>query len=329
MSGSGGAASDGGPPGRVPEFFIVGHPKSGTTALYEMLRAHPEIYMPDVKEPRYLASDMRQRFQPRRSGRLPATMEEYLALFQAAAPQQTIGEASPSYLVSRTAPGLIAELRPSAKIIAIFREPASFLRSLHLQLVQSHVETVKDLRRAISLEDARRRGKQIPRRSHRPAALQYSDNVRYVEQLHRYESCFPPEQMLVLIYDDFRRDNEATLRSVLRFLDVDDSAPIALQDVNPSVLVRSQQLEEMMNAVSVGRGPASRAIKAAVKALAPRRLRRDAFRALRQGVVLGQPRPPDESFMLELRRRFRPEVVALGEHLNRDLVTLWGYDTLD
>ena len=31
---------------RVPDFFIVGHAKCGTTALYEMLRAHPQIYMP-------------------------------------------------------------------------------------------------------------------------------------------------------------------------------------------------------------------------------------------------------------------------------------------
>jgi hypothetical protein len=32
--------------------------------------------------------------------------------------------------------------------------------------------------------------------------------------------------------------------------------------------------------------------------------------------------------MLELRRRFKPEVAALSEHLSRDLVTLWGYDSL-
>jgi hypothetical protein len=30
--------------------------------------------------------------------------------------------------------------------------------------------------------------------------------------------------------------------------------------------------------------------------------------------------------MIELRRRFKPEVIALSEFLDRDLVTLWGYD---
>ncbi len=35
----------------MPDFFIVGHPKCGTTALYEMLRRHPQIFMPALKEP--------------------------------------------------------------------------------------------------------------------------------------------------------------------------------------------------------------------------------------------------------------------------------------
>jgi hypothetical protein len=313
---------------RVPDFFVVGHPKCGTTALYEMLRRHPQIFMPELKEPRYFASDMRQRFQPRRQGRLPATLDEYLELFRAASEGQLAGEASPSYLVSHTAAALIAEVQPQAKIVAILREPASFLRSLHLQLIQSHVETVRDLRKAISLEQDRRQGRRIPRRSHRPAALQYSEHVRYVEQLRRYEALFGRERMLVVIYDDFRADNLGTARSVLRFLGVDEHFPLAAQEVNPSVLVRSQGLEELMNAVSVGRGPISRAAKAALKRVAPRRLRRRAFRTLRNELVLGAPKPADDAFMNELRRRFKPEVEALGRYLDRDLVSLWGYDAI-
>jgi hypothetical protein len=294
-----------------------------------MLRRHPQIFMPALKEPRYFASDMRQRFQPRRQGRLPATLDEYLELFREAPEDRLAGEASPSYLVSHTAAALIAEVQPQAKIVAILREPASFLRSLHLQLIQSHVESVRDLRKAISLEQARREGRSIPRRSHRPAALQYSEHVRYVEQLRRYEAVFGGERMLVLIYDDFRVDNVGTVRSVLRFLGVDENVPLASQEVNPSVLVRSQGLEELMNAVSVGRGPASRLAKAALKSLAPRRVRRAAFRALRREVVVGAPKAADEELMAELRRRFKPEVEALSEHLGRDLVALWGYDRLD
>jgi hypothetical protein len=313
---------------RLPDFFIVGHAKSGTTALYEMLRGHPQIYMPDLKEPWFFASDMRPRFQPPRAGVPPQTLDEYRELFAAAQPGQRVGEASSSYLWSRTAAERIAEVRPDAKIIALLREPASFLHSLHLQLLQSHVETQKDFARAIALEPERRRGKHIPRTSHRPQLLNYSDHTHYVEQLRRYHNAFPEEQVLVLIYDDFRGDNATTIRAVLRFLGVDERHPIETLDVNPSRLMRSQQLDDLVYSISVGRGPLSRAGKAVVKALTPQRPRRELLRLTQRRIVHADPPPPDESVMLELRRRFRPEVESLSEYLERDLVSLWGYDGL-
>jgi hypothetical protein len=313
---------------RAPDFFIVGHAKSGTTALYEMLRRHPQIYMPALKEPWFLASDMRPRFKPRIGGVPPQTLEQYLSLFVAAAPDQRIGEASSSYLWSRTAARAIAELQPAARIVAIVREPASFLRSLHMQLLQSYVESEQDFRKAIELEPARREGKRVPRRSHRPQLLRYSDHVRYVEQLRRYHDVFPREQVLVLIYDDFRRDNESTVRSLLEFLGVEDR-PVDLLDVNPSMLMRAQQLDDLVHSVTVGRGPFSRAAKSAVKAVTSRRLRRGALQLTRRRIVQVAPPPPDEAFMRELRRRYKREVVALGEYLGRDMVTLWGYDDVE
>ena len=313
---------------RVPDFFIVGQAKSGTTALYEMLRRHPQIFMPDSKEPWFFATDMRPRFQLPMAGRLPENMQEYLALFVDAAPGQLIGEASTSYLWSRTAAEGIAAVQPQARMLAILREPASFLRSLHLQLVQTHVESERDLRRAIALERDRREGRHIPRRSHRPQLLQYSDHVRYVDQLRRYDALFPRSQMLVLIYDDFRRDNAATVRSVLRFLGVDEDYPIEVLQANPSVALRSQQLDDLVHAVSTGRGLISRAAKRTLTALTPRGARRRLLQLTLRRVVHGDTPPPDDELMLELRRRFKDEVVALGEYLDRDLVTLWGYDEL-
>src|SRR3954453_7776787 len=148
---------------RFPDFFIVGHAKSGTTALYEMLRRHPQIFMPEEKEPWFFADDMRARFTPPMAGSPPQTLDEYLELFADASPRQSAGEASSSYLWSRTAAANIAAVAPEARIIAILREPSSFLRSLHLQLLQTHVESEKSLRKALALEGARREGKQIPR----------------------------------------------------------------------------------------------------------------------------------------------------------------------
>ena len=235
---------------------------------------------------------------------------------------------SPSYLWSRTAASRIAELRPDARIIAILREPASFLRSLHLELLQDHVETEKDLGKAIALDEVRRQEKEV-RHSDSQKGLRYSaERVQYVEQLRRYHAVFPPEQVLVLIYDDFRADNEGTVRQVLRFLEVDDTSPIEVTEANPTVLVRSPRLYALVRSLYLGRGLGARAAKAGIKALTPRQLRRDGLESFRRGVLYGKPRPPDEELMLELRRRSKGEVVALSEYLDRDLVTLWGYDSI-
>ncbi len=316
------------PGGRTPDFFIVGHPKCGTTALYEALRRHPQIYMPDGKEPWFFADELHVRTPPRPEG-TPQTLAEYLSLFAAAGPEQIAGEATALYLWSQTAAARIAEVQPAARIIAILREPASFLRSLHLQFVQSYVETEGDLRKALSLEQERRGGRSIPRHTYWPQALLYSDHVQYVEQLRRYYAEFAPENVLVLIYDDFRADNEGTVRAVLRFLDVDETLPVTVPDANATVRARSQRLHELVHAVSVGRGPLSLAVKRAIKAAIPRRLRRRALGVTQRRVVFADPRPADEDLMLELRRRFKPEVVALSAYLNRDLVGLWGYGDVD
>jgi hypothetical protein len=311
---------------RVPDFFVVGHPKCGTTALYRMLRSHSQIFMPDLKEPWFLAPELRSPVRGTVLGRRPETLEQYLALFAPARPDQRAGEASSSYLMSPSAAGRIAELSPRARIVAILREPASFLRSLHLQNVQVHVEVERDLGRALALEDERRRGRHIPPGCPRPQALLYSEHVRYVEQLRRFHELFGRARVLTLIYDDFRARNEATVRRVLRFLEVDELAPIEVVEANPTVAVRSLRLHRAVQAVQVGSGPVAEAVKASVKTITSRRLRHAGLRAVRRGVVFGAPPAPDAELMVELRRRFAPEVVALSEYLERDLVGLWGYD---
>jgi hypothetical protein len=292
-----------------------------------MLRRHPEIYMPESKEPWFFADELHERTPPRPGG-IPKTLDEYLSLFERATPEQRVGEASPMYLWSRTAAARIARVRPDARIIAVLREPASLLRSLHLQFVETYIETENDFRKAIALEDARREGRNVPRHTYWPKALLYSDHVRYVEQLQRYSALFPAERMLVLIYEDFRADNEATVRTVLRFIGVDDTQPIEVVEVNPTVQVRSQRLHELVHAVTVGRGASAMAVKAAIKALTPRPLRRGVLQRTQRSVVYASPQPPDEGFMLELRRRYKGEVEALSRYLDRDLISLWGYDRL-
>ena len=314
---------------RVPDFFIVGHKKSGTTALHAMLSQHPEVFMPRLKEPHFLATDRRARFSNPRGGRLPETLEEYLHLFDPAAAGQLAGEASASYLWSQTAAEGIANLAPEARIIAILREPASFLRSQYLQFRRIHFEDRRSMREAIALDDERRAGRKIPASCPYPQMLIYSDHVRYAEQLRRYHARFPREQVLVLIYEEFRVDNPGTLREVARFLGIDEQFAFEELDVNTtSKTMRSQHADDAVRSLTDGSGAASRAARGAMRAL-PKGLRRRALGSVREHLVFGAPPPVDDALMHELRRRYRPEVEAAADYLGRDLVALWGYDQLD
>ena len=315
--------------GRLPDFFVIGHPKCGTTALYAMLKRHPQIYMSDVKEPQFFASDLRIPSGAESSSADPRTLSEYMALFEAARPEQLVGDASTRHIWSPGAAARIAAAQPAARIVAVLREPTSFLRSLHLQLLQNRAEDEPDLGRAIALEQDRREGRALTElAASQPKLLLYTERAGYLEQLRRYHAVFPRDQVLVLIYEDFRADNERTLRQVQRFLGVDDTAAVEVVEANPSVR-RRVGLDETVFAVTYGRSRGARMVRRTLMRVTPRRLRHRAFRTLQRSVVFGRPDPPDERLMLELRRRFKPQVQALSEYLDRDLVSLWGYEAID
>jgi hypothetical protein len=319
--------SDNGPTQRrIPDFFIVGHPKTGTTALYEMLRPHPEIFLPSLKEPEYLASDMRRLFESPIGGPVPATLDAYLELFADAPATQRAGEASAFYLSSTTAAAEIAKLNPEARAIAIFREPASFLRSLHLQLLQDHLEDVGDLRRALALEPRRREGRSMPRHSYRPGVLWYSEHVRYTDQLMRYHEALGRDRVLVLIYEEFRSRNEDAVRQILSFLGIDTNFGVTPVDANPTRRLRSHTLDRAVHRFSVGGDPMAGLVKAGIKSMLPRAARRRLLGAVQAKVVHAPPPAPDEALMDELRRRYRPEVERFSAYLDRDLLQIWGYD---
>ena len=181
-----------------------------------------------------------------------------------------------------------------------------------MELVQNHVESEQDLRAALARE---RVGPDGLRR--------YTDRIAYVEQLRRYRDAFGAEQVLVLIYDDFRADNEGTVRRVLRFLGADDTVVLHAVEANPSVQVRSLGLDRALRSLQSAQGPVARAVKNRLKALA----RGGAlFARARRRLVYSAPPPPDQELMRELHRRFEGEVRALGEYLDRDLLALWGYE---
>ena len=313
------------PPGRLPDFFIVGHPKCGTTAMYEMLARHPQLYLPERKEPRWFSTDLRSPFRPGADGKPRDTYEDYLALFAPAGPDQITGEGSTDYIWSHTAASEIAAVRPDARIIVIFREPASFVRSLHIHMLQHKAEEEPSLRRALELESERREGRHLTEVTRRwPQQLFYAERVRYVEQLRRYAEHFAPEQMLLLVYDDFRADNDATLRAVQRFLGVEETGAELLVEANESVYRRAD-VDSRLHDAFFGGGPVLRAARRAARLVTPEGARQRAFGAQRDRLVFTEPPPPEEELMSELRDRFAPEVRALSEYMDRDLAELWGY----
>jgi hypothetical protein len=146
---------------RVPEIFLVGHPGEAATAVCEMLQRHPQVFLPERSEPRYFAADLPSDYRPWQESAQAQTYADYLELFAHARRGERLGEASTVYIWSRVAADLIAAARPDARIIASFREPAGYVRSLHAQLLDAGTETEPDLRRALELEPARREGREL------------------------------------------------------------------------------------------------------------------------------------------------------------------------
>lgn len=307
---------------RLPDFFIVGHEKCGTTALYRILRSHPQIYMPELKEPRFFTRDPDSPQQG--VGPYPRTLDAYVDLFADAGVEQLAGEASPQYIRSPKAAERIAAVQPQARAIAILREPVSFLRSFHLACVREGLETQRDLGKALALEDERREGRSIPRGCRAPGRLLYSEHVRYAEQLSRFDRALSPDRVHVVVYDDLRRENERTARATLSFLGVDETLAI---DISNSAgrarkAVRSGRTHRLALALKRARrrrGGSPGVLRALD--LAPAWLEGAARR-----VMYSPPSPIDAKLAAELRDRFRPEVAALGDRLGRNLLREWGYE---
>ena len=316
-----------------PSFFVVGHSKSGTTALARFLGQHPGLFMSAPKEPNYFCPSFCRVADPAEAPRstfLRRTEAEYLALFDGARPDQRCGEASAAYLYAEESARLIHAFDPGARIVMVFREPVSFLHSYHLQLLKnapSEGETVRDLGEAIRLEPARRRGEHLPKGCLLPEMLYYTtDRLAYDAHYDRYAALFPEDQLLALVYDDFRRDNAGTVRRVFDFLGVDPSfAPDFGEHNTGGQAVRSKRAQTWVHQLTTGRGALGR-VKPLAKALLPKGLRRRATEAAYGRLVYEAASPVDPAVAATIRAAARPHVAALGARLGRDLLAEWGYE---
>ncbi|MDJ0897392.1 MAG: sulfotransferase [Xenococcus sp. MO_188.B8] len=197
-----------------PNFFIVGAPKCGTTALSDYLRDHPNIYFSEPKEPHYFAQDFEKY-------RLTKTLEEYLSLFDESTSNHTaIGEGSVLYLFSSVALKKIYEFDSQAKIIVMLRNPVDLVHSFHSQQLFSADEDEQSFEKAWRLQDIRQQGKHIPRKNRHTIFLNYTAIGRLGEQVERLLAIFPPEQIKIIWFEDFVKSTKKVYIDVLNFLGV-------------------------------------------------------------------------------------------------------------
>jgi sulfotransferase family protein len=238
---------------KLPNFFIVGAPKAGTTSLYNYLGQHPQIYMSPLKEPNYFAAEMRfenfvaearpriaeemralqeylrGNMRQKRFGGLVSTWEDYLRLFGNVADEIAIGEATPCYLWSETAARNIAARIPGAKIIINLRNPVdrAFSQYLHMLTVGATRRSFRDQIHANLSCETRLLGPLRP-------LLEYGF---YNEQVSRYLEAFPASQIHISFYEELQRAPERLLTALFSFLGVDPSfAPdLSLRYTEPRI----------------------------------------------------------------------------------------------
>lgn len=218
-----------------PDFFIVGAPKCGTTSLYHYLKQHPQIFMPDLKEPRYFSTDLN----------VPSKVENfknYLNLFKCEKEGLLLGEATPLYLYSKKACKEIHEFNPNAKIIIILRNPVDFLRSLYNQRLYSGIENAKNIYEII---EAELKGISITRNSS-PMLLPMV-MIRFSQNIKRYFDTFGREQVLIIVLDDLRSNPAEVYRSILRFLDVDTGFKPTFEVQNAAKTFKNNFLGNFLN----------------------------------------------------------------------------------
>jgi hypothetical protein len=218
---------------KVPNFVIAGAPKTGTTALTEYLRLHPDVFMSRPKELHYFAEDLP-------SYRAVATPEEYRNLFAAAVGKYSaIGEGSVFYLYSDIALQRLREFNPDIRLIVMFRDVVSFLESMHSQLLFSREETEESFEKAWHLSVDRKRGRHIPKTCREVKLLYYDEVGKFGSQYQKLLSLFPASQVLAIFFDDFSSDTPAVYRQVLEFLGVRDYVPGGFKKINERKMHKS------------------------------------------------------------------------------------------
>jgi sulfotransferase family protein len=295
----------------MPNFFIIGAQKAGTTSLYHYLDQHPQIYMSPIKEPFFFNLEITpdgkvvkrpfggpgRRFAPKF-----ANIREYRALFQGARGEKAIGEASPLYLYVPGTPERIKRYVPEARSIALLRDPADRAYSAFLNAVRGGREPVDDFAQVLREEENRIR-------DNWSYVFRYREGGLYYERLKRYYEVFGRERVGVWLYEDLRDDPAGVAQSVFRFLGVDDAfIPDTSLKYNPAGAPRSETTRVMIRVMNT-KLPVVR------KILPPESRVRQAV----QKRILTEPPPIPSEIRKGLIKGYREDILKVQELIGRDL----------
>jgi hypothetical protein len=285
----------------MPNFFIVGAQKAGTTSLYHYLDQHPQVYMSPTKEPHFfegMHSDFRW---PGRRVAPVTDLGDYVALFEGVTDEKAIGEASASYLYSPKAPALIKRSTPDAKIIAVLRNPVERAYSNFLHLMQVGREPLASFAEALQAEEGRTQDKWGP-------TWYYKQKGFYHDQVKRYFDTFGRDQAKIWLYEDLRDDPAGMMRDVFGFLGVAERfIPNVSTGHNPSGLPRNEALYIWARKLSA-RNPVlvDRLFPAGLRGYIKRR-------------IFVKPPPLPSEVRRQLTDSYREDILKLQELIGRDL----------
>ncbi len=293
---------------RRPDFFLVGAPKSGTTAMAAYLGAHPQVFMPLRKDVHHFGRDLERR--PNEMFVLDEA--HYARLYAGAGSALRLGDASTGYLYSQTAAAEIRAFNPEARILIMLRNPVDVMFSSHSHLVWLGYEDIEDFEAALEAEPDRIAGRRIPASCMLPASLRHRDTVRFAEQVERYLDVFGREAVEIVLYDDFKRDTRGTYGRVLEFLDVEPHAPESFDVVNPNKYARSRAVARWLQAPPAPyrwlRGRLSDDVGYVLW-----------LRLLRLNTRIAARPPMPEALRRRLLEEFAPEIDRLAAVTGRDL----------
>jgi hypothetical protein len=226
-----------------PNFFIIGAARSGTTALAEILRHHPDAFVTQPKEPSFLAfSGQQVAFTGPGDdisiNRVAITdRDQYLSLYQSAGTKACRGDASVSSLYySDHSVATLQQYFPEAKLVVILRDPAARAFSAYSYQRARGLEPCDDFREALDREADR-----IRCGWHH--IWHYMAMGRYAEQLSPFLETFGANRVKILFYEELNRDPDGVGRALFEFLGLDPTAAVDLEPVNVSGEPRSRLLQ--------------------------------------------------------------------------------------